>query len=171
MTLSASAALAASICFCATVAWAAVTDLVTLRIRNDLVLFLAAVYFSLAPIAGIGWGEIASSAAVASLVLVVMFVLFGLGWIGGGDAKLAAVAALWLGGGQALEFVFGTALAGGALALLLLQFRNIPLPGFALRFPWALRLHAAGSGVPYGVAIAAGALLVFPDTAWIRILT
>jgi len=171
MTLSASAALAAASCFAASALCAAVLDLTTMRIRNDLVLFLLAVYAALAPLAGIGWGEIGMSALVASGVLAVMFGLFAMGWIGGGDAKLAAVAALWLGAGNVLPFVFWTALAGGVLTFLLLQFRTIPIPEAWLGIPWVARLHAATSGVPYGVAIAAGALAAFPETAWIRILT
>ena len=31
---------------------------------------------------------------------------------------------------------------------------------------WALRLHRPDAGIPYGIALAAGALLVFPDTLW-----
>jgi prepilin peptidase CpaA len=40
----------------------------------------------------------------------------------------------------------------------------MPLPGFLLRQEWLLRLHDRGEGVPYGLALAAAALLVFPDT-------
>jgi prepilin peptidase CpaA len=31
-----------------------------------------------------------------------------------------------------------------------------------------LRLHDAGGGVPYGIALAAAALLIYPDTPWMR---
>jgi len=171
MTLSASAAFAAASCFAASTLCAAVLDLTTMKIRNDLVLFLLAVYAALAPMAGIGWGEIGMSAIVALCVLAFMFGMFAMGWIGGGDAKLAAVAALWLGSANVLPFVLWTAIAGGALTFLLLQFRAIPIPVTWLGIPWVARLHAATSGVPYGVAIAAGALATFPETTWIRILT
>ena len=56
-------------------------------------------------------------------------------------------------------------LFGGALALLLLAYRSVPAG--ALPLPeWAARLHVKGEAMPYGVAIAAGALIVYPSTAW-----
>jgi prepilin peptidase CpaA len=33
---------------------------------------------------------------------------------------------------------------------------------------WAERLHQSDAGVPYGIALAAAALLIYPDTAWMR---
>ena len=75
-----------------------------MKIRNELVLFLLATYAVLAPLSGIGWIDIGSSVAIAAGVLIGMFVMFGLGWIGGGDAKLAAVIALWLGADHALAY-------------------------------------------------------------------
>ena len=102
------------LCFLASIVWAAVADLVTMKIRNDLVLFLLASYAVLAPLSGIGWVEIGWSIAVAAGVLPCMFVVFGLGWIGGGDAKLAAVIALWLGADHALTFCLYTACSAGS---------------------------------------------------------
>jgi prepilin peptidase CpaA len=166
MTISVAAALAASLCFASTTVWAGVMDLATMKIRNELVLFLLAVYAALAPLAGFGAIEIGWSAAAALGVLVCMFVFFGLGWIGGGDAKLAAVVALWLGIDHTLPYVLYMAAFGGVLTLLLLQFRSLPLPAPFLRVSWITKLHASGAGVPYGVAIASAALFVFPQTPW-----
>ena len=151
--------------------WAGAADLVTMKIRNELVLFLLASYAVLAPLSGIGWVDIGWSVAVAAGVLLGMFVLFGLGWIGGGDAKLAAVIALWLGADHALAYVLYTALFGGILTIALLQFRLMVLPAQCLTVPWIMRLHAPETGVPYGVAIAAAALFVFPATHWMKALT
>ena len=52
---------------------------------------------------------------------------------------------------------------GGLLALIVLAYRStpasaLPLPG------WAVRLHTKGEGMPYGLAITAGALAVYPAT-------
>ena len=58
------------------------------------------------------------------------------------------------------------ALVGGALTLLLLQFRQWPLPYALAGQAWLLKLHAKESGIPYGIALAAAALLVYPHTAW-----
>jgi prepilin peptidase CpaA len=157
---------AASLCFVLAVLWAGAGDLVTMKIRNDLILFLVASYAILAPLSGIGWVEIGSSVAVAAGVLVCMFALFGFGWIGGGDAKLASVIALWLGADHVFAYVLFTALFGGMLTIALLQFRLTVLPPLCLTVPWIMRLHAPETGVPYGVAIVTAALFVLPATHW-----
>lgn len=171
MTISAVAALTASICFAAGTIWAGLMDLATMKIRNELVLFLLAIYAALAPLAGFGAVQIGWSAAVALAVLAGMFVFFGLGWIGGGDAKLIAVVVLWLGAEQALPYVLYIAIFGGVLSLLLLKFRSLPLPAFCTRIPWIVQLHSRESGVPYGIAIAAAALFIFPNTPWMTVLS
>jgi prepilin peptidase CpaA len=160
----------ASLCFIAATAWAAIADLVTLQIRNRVVLFLLGSYVLLAPLSGLSWAQIGWSAAAAASVLIGMFTLFGLGWIGGGDAKLAAVIALWLGADQALAFVLLTAIFGGILSILLIKFRLALLPAQCITVPWIMRLHEPKTGVPYGVAIAAGALFIFPATHWMDAL-
>lgn len=171
MTISAVSALTASLCFVSAMLWAAAMDLSTMTIRNELVLLLLGVYAALAPLAGFGAVEIGLNAAVAAAVLAGMFVFFALGWIGGGDAKLTAVVVLWLGADQALPFVMYMAAFGGVLTLLLLQFRAIPLPAGWRRISWIAQLHAHSSGVPYGVAIASGALLMFLETPWLKALS
>jgi prepilin peptidase CpaA len=151
--------------------WAAASDLVTMKIRNDLVLCLLAIYAILAPLCGLGWMDMAQDAVVAVGVLLAMFVLFGLGWIGGGDAKLTTVVALWLGAGHTVAFLLLTAILGGALTIALLGLRSVPLPIQCLGVSWIERLHARKTGIPYGVAIAAAGLLTFMDTHWVRALT
>ena len=89
----------------------------------------------------------------------VAFVCFACGWIGGGDAKLAAATALWLGFGNLFSYLVYASLLGGALTLLIVQFRTMPLPRLLAGREWAERLHSQGAGVPYGVALAAAALL------------
>jgi prepilin peptidase CpaA len=98
----------------------------------------------------------------------VTFVCFAFGWIGGGDAKVAAAAALWFGFDHLLEYLLYASLFGGALTLLLLQFRQWPLPYALAGQAWLLKLHAKESGIPYGIALAIGALLVYPETEWIK---
>ena len=44
--------------------------------------------------------------------------------------------------------------------------RSVPLPRLFLGEAWALRLHRHDTGIPYGLALAAGALLVYPQTVW-----
>ncbi len=59
---------------------------------------------------------------------------------------------------------------GGLLTLLILYWRTALLPEFALKVNWIARLHHAKTGIPYGIALAAAGLMVYPNTAiWTRI--
>ena len=104
--------------------------------------------------------------AAAALVLTIAFTCFAFGWIGGGDAKLAAATALWFGFDYLLDYLLYASLFGGVLTLLLIQFRLLPLPAVMARQKWILRLHEKDGGVPYGIALAAAALAVYPHTGW-----
>jgi prepilin peptidase CpaA len=72
---------------------------------------------------------------------------------------------LWLGWPAVLPFLAWTALAGGALAVGLLCARKLPIPMMARGPQWVSRLLQPGEDVPYGVAIAFGALAAFPESA------
>jgi prepilin peptidase CpaA len=146
----------------------AVSDFLTFTIPNRLVIGLLAAFVVMAPIVGMDVKTIALHAAAGALILSCTFAFFAFGWIGGGDAKFAAIIALWLGWSHTLEFVLTAAILGGVLTLIVLIFRRSMLPGFALRQPWIFRLHSADAGVPYGIALAAAGLIVYPQTIWIR---
>jgi prepilin peptidase CpaA len=106
--------------------------------------------------------------AAGATVLVVAFGCFAMGWVGGGDAKTAAAAALWFGFGHLMNYLLYASLFGGALTLLLLQFRQWPLPYALTGQPWLERLHAKDTGIPYGIALAIAALMIYPETEWIK---
>jgi prepilin peptidase CpaA len=148
--------------FPALMAYAAVSDLLTMTIPNRLSLALVAAFLAFAILSGLGWQEILMHAAAGAAVLAVTFALFAFGWIGGGDAKLAAAAALWLGFGMLIEYFLVASVAGGALTIAILAMRKIPLPAMALGWEWLSRLHHPKTGVPYGIALAAAALMVYP---------
>ena len=152
--------------FPALMAFAASSDLFTMTISNRLSIALAAGFFLLALVAGMSLDVIGMHVAAGALVLAVAFGFFSQGWIGGGDAKLAAATALWFGFEHLMDYMLHAAIFGGVLTLLLLQFRKYPLPLFMIRQPWIQRLHEKGGGVPYGIALAAAALLVYPQTQW-----
>jgi prepilin peptidase CpaA len=156
--------------FPALMAFAASSDLFTMTISNRLSLALAAGFVLLALATGMSWPAVGMHLAAAALVLVVAFVFFTQGWIGGGDAKLAAATALWFGFDYLLDYMIYASLFGGALTLLLLQFRKLPLPQVLARQEWIQRLHDQGGGVPYGIALAAAALTVYPHTGWMTSL-
>ena len=155
--------------FPALMAFAASSDLFTMTISNRLSIALAAGFVLLALVTGMSFPALGMHLAAAALVLVISFVFFTQGWIGGGDAKLAAATALWFGFDYLLDYMIYASLFGGALTLLLLQFRKLPLPGALARQEWIQRLHDQAGGVPYGIALAAAALAVYPQTGWMSV--
>ncbi|HVG52460.1 MAG TPA: prepilin peptidase [Xanthobacteraceae bacterium] len=156
--------------FPALMAFAASSDLLTMTISNRISLVLIAGFFALALVIGMTPAVILTHIGAAALVLVVAFGFFAAGWIGGGDAKLAAATALWLGFDHLLIYLIYASLFGGLLTLVLLQVRALPLPGFLVGQEWAERLHRKDSGVPYGIALASAALAIYPDTIWMRMI-
>jgi prepilin peptidase CpaA len=154
--------------FPALMAFAAVSDLFTMTISNRVSLALAAGFLALALLGGMGSSDMLSHLGAGATVLVVAFSCFAMGWIGGGDAKLAAAAALWFGFAELMNYLLYASLIGGALTLLLLQLRQWPLPYALTGQPWLDRLHAKESGIPYGIALAIGALVIYPDTEWVK---
>jgi prepilin peptidase CpaA len=156
--------------FPALMAYAASSDLLTMTISNKISALLVAGFFALAIAGGMSMTEMLQHVGAGALVLTVSFICFWRGWIGGGDAKLASVTALWLGFEQLLNYFVYASLLGGVLTLVLLQYRKVPLPGFLAREAWAARLHEKSEGVPYGIALAAAALILYPKTGWIHAL-
>jgi prepilin peptidase CpaA len=142
---------------------AAARDLTSYTIPNWISLALVAAFV---PAAGAAWAAgapplaLALSVAVGAGALVAGVAMFSFGWVGGGDAKLMAAAALWLGAPGLTPFLLWTALAGGLLSMVLVVARRTPA-GTAPT-GWLPRLTTRGEPVPYGVAIAAGALAAFP---------
>lgn len=152
--------------FPAMMAFAASSDLFTMTIANRVSIVLVAGFGVLAALTGIGAFDLLSHVGAAAAVLAVVFVFFARGWIGGGDAKLAAATALWLGFAHLVDYLLYASLFGGALTLAIIYFRDFPLPQVFVGLPWAERLHRIDSGVPYGIALAAAALVVYPHTEW-----
>lgn len=150
--------------FPAAMAYAAASDLVSMTITNSLCLGLVGTFAICVMLLGLPWNVIGSHLAAGGLVLAICFGLFAAGWIGGGDAKLAAVTALWFGFDQLMPYLALGAMFGGVLTLLMLVLRSAPLPAVAANWSWARRLHAANNGVPYGIALALSALFTLPET-------
>jgi prepilin peptidase CpaA len=154
--------------FPALMAFAAASDLLTMTISNRVSLALAAGFLVVALASGMGGSDILLHAGAGSAVLTVAFICFAMGWVGGGDAKLAASAALWFGFADLMNYLVYASLFGGALTLLLLQFRQWPLPYPLTGQAWLLRLHDKETGIPYGIALALGALMIYPETEWVK---
>lgn len=156
--------------FPALMAFAASSDLLTMTISNRVSLLLVGGFIAIALLTGMNGADFLSHIGAGLLVLAVTFGFFARGWIGGGDAKLAAATALWLGFDHLLAYFVYASLLGGGLTLLLLQFRNLPLPSVFLGQQWIERLHSRHAGIPYGIALAAAALLIYPETVWVKAL-
>lgn len=144
-------------------AFAALSDVQSRTIPDAAPIALAA-GFACAALAGSAPWQIGGHALTALAVLALGFALFAAGWLGGGDGKLAAAVALWLGPWATLDFIALTAILGGALALAILAFRAAPLPAGLRGARWARLLHAPRAGIPYGVAIAAAGIATLPQS-------
>lgn len=137
---------------------AALSDHLSRRIPNGVVIGLVALYVA-ALAAGVAPTTAASGLGAAAITLAVTYPLFHFNVFGAGDAKLFTAAALYAGLPRLGTFALITVLVGGAIALGIIIFR----PGRAIRAMTTRRRDPnEKSGIPYGVAIALGALA----TAW-----
>jgi prepilin peptidase CpaA len=151
--------------FPALMALSASMDLLTFTIPNRLCGALALGYLVFAALLGVPAVDILLNVSCALAILAIAFGMFTLGWVGGGDAKLAAATAAWLGWTAILDYGVAAALFGGILTLVILGARMAPLPAVFGRIDWLARLHSAKAGVPYGVALAAAGLMQFPNSS------
>ena len=148
-------------------AWAAVTDLKWRIIPNTVPVLVIALY---GVRVGTNWPDAAlvGDLAVAAAALVIGFIMFARGWLGGGDAKLIAALALWAGPLHMLPMAFVISLSGGVMAGVMLLTAVVTRPQTAGNSAGGV---AAGGGddgaamtpvmrrpIPYAVAIAAGGL-------------
>jgi prepilin peptidase CpaA len=140
-------------------------DLLTFTIPNRLCAALALGYLVFAALLGVSAVDILLNISCALAILILAFVMFNLGWIGGGDAKLAAATAAWLGWTAILNYGLAAAIFGGILTLILLGARAAPLPAVLGRIEWLARLHNVKAGVPYGIALAAAGLMQYPNSS------
>jgi prepilin peptidase CpaA len=148
--------------------FAAASDLVSMTISNKVSLALMAGFMVFALMVGMPLSTIGWHWAMFGIVLVCSFALFSFGAIGGGDAKLAAATALWLGWEQSFNYLVVAAFFGGVLTLAIMNMRTVPLPERLAGVGWIARLYRADEGIPYGIALAAAAIMVYPDTPWMR---
>lgn len=138
---------------------AALSDLRSFRIANVLpaiLLLLFPIAYGLAGFSDALWENVFHFL----LALLIGMALFSRGWVGGGDAKLYAAAAIWFGWSGAVALIFLTGIAGLILALAFIVARKM---GLRKNIPKEDRR------IPYGVAIAAGAILTAGWIGWERV--
>ncbi len=153
----------------------AVWDITSFTIPNIFVLALLSLFIVFAGGAaisgsGMGWYDAGFHLLAGLIGLAAGMALFATGVIGGGDAKLFAVTTLWLGLNALLQYAILVTLIGGLLTLAILFIRRTPLPLFLMKYEWVRRLHDRKAGIPYGVALAAAALMTLPHTDLFRIV-
>jgi len=152
--------------FPALVITAALRDVVSYTIPN----WISAALIAGFPVAALAQGlplqTVGINLGVGVAALILGMFMFAMRWIGGGDAKLFAAAALWLGWPAVPMYLGVTGIAGGAVAVGLLSLRSPLVAGYVVNSPaWLRRLAEPGENVPYGVAIAVGGLAAFPASA------
>lgn len=146
--------------------YAALRDIETLTITNGLNAAIAFLFVPAMIIAAPGWEVTGGHLAAGLIAFFVSVLLFVFGVFGGGDAKMIPGVMLWLGPEAAMPFMMVMAVAGGILALFVIAARRLvpaaAAPGFAHE------TLQAGNGVPYGVAIAAGAIICAPMSSLLQ---
>lgn len=150
--------------------FAVFSDLLSMTIANRVPVLLVVVFALVAPLTGMDWATYGWHFAAGGLVLAVTFGLFAMGGMGGGDAKLLAATAVWMGMNTHLvEYLVTSTFIGGLLTLAILVYRKSPLVAITSHNPFLRHFADDATGVPYGIALGIGGLITYPDSplmAW-----
>lgn len=150
-------------------AYAAATDFLTMTIPNRVSILLVACFCLVAPAIGLPLATIGWHVAAAGVVFAIGFFFFAMGWMGGGDVKFGAAVALWLGWGHLLDYAVLFSLIGGLLTLATLVASRY-LEWIPILQVGYLADFSQKKTVPYGIALAAAALALYPATPFMRSL-
>jgi prepilin peptidase CpaA len=136
-------------------------DIFSKTISNRICIIIALAFLPAAISLGLDASEIALHFSCALAMLCAGFAVFVAGWVGGGDAKLFAAAALWFGWSEIADYATISAIIGGALALVVIALRMA-----VLSLPLGVLFPLPRPELPYGVALALAALFVYPHGPW-----
>lgn len=149
-------ALLTCVVLAATVA-SCVSDVKSLRIPNAYVVAILLAFvpaFLIAPEQfGAWWEHLGAFAAIFAIT----YVMFAVGMIGGGDAKLGSALALWVGLKGLMAYVFYMAVVGGVLGLFSLLLKKKKPFTKPKKGSWVATVQDGGNAVPYGIALSIGA--------------
>lgn len=138
----------------------AISDLLTRRIPNWMTGFLVLAFLPVAVFSGLSWADFGWHLLAGLVALAGGFGLHCFRLLGGGDVKLFAGAAFWLGWSALLPLLVVTALAGGLLAAIILVLQWFRRDArFLFLHPW-IGTGPIKSGMPYGVAIAMAGIIL-----------
>lgn len=150
--------------------YAAISDMLSMTIANRVSLILVATFAVVAPLTGMDWSVYGMHFAAGFAMLAVTFTLFAIGGMGGGDAKLIAATALWMGFNiHLVEYLVTSTVLGGVLTLAILSYRGSVLAAYTGHNRFLRHLSDRSVGVPYGIALGVGGLVTYPQSplmAW-----
>lgn len=143
--------------------YAAITDSAAMRISNKLCLAIIVSFVLMTPFAWAGWGVFLEHLAVGGIFFAAGFIMFAVGGLGGGDAKMMAATALWWTWSDVLSYVLMVTFLGGVLAIALIAGRKY-VPVSLATGSLTSRLFSDEKKLPYGIALGLGALIVLPSS-------
>ncbi len=149
------------------VAAAAVSDFHNYKIPNWLTALMALAFLPVALSTGMLVPEIGMHYLAGFLLLLVGYMMFSLGIFGGGDAKMIAACAVWFGTQDTGSFLTSAVFCGGILAFAMLFWT---LAKYIIQLDlgdFIPSIRKVMPQMPYGVALAAGAVLAIPDSDWL----
>src|SRR4051812_38440255 len=145
--------------------FAAVSDVLSMTIANRVSVVLVVTFAIIAPLTGMDWATYGWHFAACFLVLAVTFVMFAIGGMGGGDAKLMAATALWMGLNlNLLGYLVTSSFVGGVLTVAILSYRKSPFAEMTGSNMFLRHFANSQVGVPYAVALGLGGLISYPDS-------
>lgn len=151
--------------------FAAISDMVSMTIANRVSVILVATFMIIAPLVGLSWPQYGMHLAAGAALLTITFALFSFGAMGGGDAKLISATAVWMGFGDALlQYLIVSTILGGVLTVAIVLYRNSQLPIVAGEIGFLRRISDKSEGIPYGIALGLGGLLIYPVSPLVQLV-
>ena len=143
--------------------FAAYKDATTMKIPNWISVMILLAFLAITPFVWQGWAIFGQHLLVGLSVFLFGFALFATGSLGGGDAKLMAATAFWWQWTDLYQYVMWTAIAGGAIAIMILLARKF-MPAQVLYSPWFYKLIKEEPQMPYGLALAFGGIMTLVNS-------
>jgi len=142
---------------------AALNDANAMKIPNRIPLIVLAAYFLMVPFTWTGLPIFLEHLTVGVTLFAAGFAMFAFGWMGGGDSKLLAATAFWFTWPDVFTYMIYTAMFGGVLTLFILLGRRY-VPVRIITTQWAQTMFRDETKIPYGLALAAGAIATLPQS-------
>jgi len=140
-----------------------IKDATTMTIPNWISLVMLGGFILITPFAWESWSVFGEHLLVGFGMFVLGFIMFALGWLGGGDAKLMAATSFWWSAADLSQYILATTVTGAILGIFLLLART-SIPAGLVPINWLNRMISEEKRMPYGLALAAGALIVLPKS-------